>query len=82
MEPKPGRRREGISISARIRTSVRCAKLGTYVTLWFEADYDTGAVRAQAPDELSEVGWFAEDSLPAPLFAPFERLLAGKILAT
>jgi 8-oxo-dGTP diphosphatase len=52
-----------------------------YVTLWFEADYDTGAVRAQALDEVSEVGWFAEDSLPAPLFAPFEQLLAGKVLA-
>jgi 8-oxo-dGTP diphosphatase len=52
-----------------------------YVTLWFEAYYDTGAVRAQAPDEVSEVGWFPEDALPAPLFVPFKRLLAGDLLA-
>jgi hypothetical protein len=31
-----------------------------------------------AADELSEVGWFAWDRLPEPLFLPLRNFLDGK----
>jgi 8-oxo-dGTP diphosphatase len=51
-----------------------------FVTLWFEADYGGGAATIAAADELSEVAWFPRNGLPDPLFAPFERFLAGEVL--
>jgi 8-oxo-dGTP diphosphatase len=51
-----------------------------FVTLWFEAQHVGREPRTAAPDELSEVGWFARGGLPAPLFLPFENFLAGQVL--
>ena len=52
-----------------------------YVTLWFEAEHESGDAVALADDELDEVGWFAETALPEPLFPPLVKLLAGRTLA-
>lgn len=49
-----------------------------YITVWMEADYLSGEAVVNAADEASEVGWFAWDRLPKPLFLPFQNLLDGK----
>jgi 8-oxo-dGTP diphosphatase len=49
-----------------------------YITLWMEASYVAGEPVVNAPDEMSQVGWFAWDALPQPLFLPFQHLLEGK----
>lgn len=52
-----------------------------YVTLWFEAEHESGEAAALAKDELDVVGWFAEDELPEPLFPPLQKLVEGRTLA-
>ncbi len=52
-----------------------------YITLWFEANYVQGGASVKAPDEESEVGWFAWDALPQPLFLPLKHLVEGNIYA-
>jgi 8-oxo-dGTP diphosphatase len=52
-----------------------------YVTLWFEAERESGDAARLADDELDAVGWFHEDALPEPLFPPLVKLLAGRTLA-
>jgi 8-oxo-dGTP diphosphatase len=49
------------------------------LTLWFEADHVAGEPSPE-PSEIAEVGWFSEDELPQPLFAPLRRLLAGQTI--
>lgn len=49
-----------------------------YITLWMEGTYLSGEAVVNAGDEASEVGWFAWDSLPKPLFLPLRSLLDGK----
>lgn len=53
-----------------------------YITLWFQADYVAGEAKLKAPDEESEVGWFALDALPQPLFLPLQHLIEGKTYRT
>ena len=52
-----------------------------YVTLWFEAEHESGEAAPLAADELDAVGWFHEDDLPAPLFPPLLKLLEGRTVA-
>lgn len=49
-----------------------------YVTLWLEAEYGGGEAAVRSPREVTDVGWFRWDRLPAPLFLPLENLLAGR----
>jgi 8-oxo-dGTP diphosphatase len=51
-----------------------------YLTVWFVAESVSGDARLAAPDEMSELGWFAFDDLPEPLFPPLRRLLDGDVL--
>ena len=51
-----------------------------YVTVWMRAEADETASITQEQAEIAAVGWFAPDSLPAPLFPYFENLLAGRSL--
>lgn len=51
-----------------------------YITIWLLAEDFNGEAKVNAPEELSEVAWFAWDSLPTPLFLPFQNLLDGKSL--
>lgn len=53
-----------------------------YITLWFQAAYVAGEAKLKAPDEESEVGWFALDALPQPLFLPLQHLIEGKAYRT
>jgi 8-oxo-dGTP diphosphatase len=48
-----------------------------YVTLWFEAEHESGEPLPLAGEELDAVGWFHEDALPEPLFPPLLNLLEG-----
>jgi len=50
-----------------------------YITLWFNAIYQSGEATCKAPEEESEVGWFRQDDLPQPLFLPLQHLLEGKV---
>jgi len=50
-----------------------------YLTIWFDASYESGEAKLKAPEEESEVGWFKRDALPQPLFLPLQHLLEGNI---
>jgi 8-oxo-dGTP diphosphatase len=45
-----------------------------YITIWMEGE-STGEPVIAAEREVSEIGWFAWDSLPQPLFLPLENLI-------
>ncbi len=47
-----------------------------YVTLWVESRYVSGEARINSAREMSDVGWFPWDKLPAPYFLPLRNLLA------
>jgi 8-oxo-dGTP diphosphatase len=49
-----------------------------YVTIWMEGKYFSGEPAIQAPDELSDFGWFSWEALPEPLFLPLQHLLMGQ----
>lgn len=48
------------------------------ITIWMEGRYIAGTPQVSAAYEMSEVGWYAWDALPRPLFLPFQHLLAGQ----
>lgn len=45
-----------------------------YVTIWLEGR-PTGEPFIAAEKEVEEIGWFAWDTLPEPLFLPLENLI-------
>ena len=45
-----------------------------YITLWLEGT-PIGEPKNVAENEVAEIGWFAWDALPAPLFLPVENLI-------
>jgi 8-oxo-dGTP diphosphatase len=49
-----------------------------YITIWMDAKYAGGVPVVNDVSEMSEVGWCAWDTLPQPLFLPFQHLLAGQ----
>jgi len=46
-----------------------------YVTLWMEGRSVQGEPTIESEREVAEIGWFAWDSLPEPLFLPLENLV-------
>ena len=50
-----------------------------YITVWFDATYESGEAKLKAPEEESEIGWFNREALPQPLFLPLQHLLAGEM---
>jgi len=48
-----------------------------YISIWMDGEPLSGEPRISADYEVAELGWFAWDSLPRPLFLPFENLLKG-----
>ena len=50
------------------------------VTIWFAAAGTSGEATAAAPEEVAEVGWFAWDALPDPLYDSTRAVLTGDSL--
>lgn len=50
-----------------------------YITIWMQGEVESGEAFIAAPDEATEIGWFAWDALPQPLFLPLVHLLAGQV---
>lgn len=46
-----------------------------YITIWMDCTTLPNDPIIAAEDEVAEIGWFAWDSLPIPLFLPLENLL-------
>jgi len=46
-----------------------------YITLWMEGNSISNDPVIAAEDEVAEIGWFAWESLPEPLFLSLENLL-------
>ena len=48
-----------------------------YITIWMKGQYLSGESVVNAAYEMSEVGWFAWNALPEPLFLSLQNLLDG-----
>lgn len=46
-----------------------------YVTLWMQSDWESGDPMITEPDKFIDQGWFDLETLPSPLFLPWEQLL-------
>jgi 8-oxo-dGTP diphosphatase len=46
-----------------------------YITIWMEGNSISNDPVIAAEDEVAEIGWFAWESLPEPLFLSLENLL-------
>lgn len=60
-----------------ITNDVFAAEGRHYITIWMEGRYTGGEPILAAPYEASEIGWFAWNALPTPLFLPLQHLLDG-----
>ena len=66
---------EVVDIHFRAITNDVFAETGRhYITIWLEGESDDEPTIA-AEREVEEIGWFAWDSLPQPLFLPMEHLI-------
>ena len=46
-----------------------------YVTLWMDGMSVKGEPTIESEEEVAEIGWFAWDSLPDPVFLPLKNLV-------
>ena len=46
-----------------------------YISIWMDGKFISGEPAIAAEEEVAEIGWFAWDALPSPLFLPLENLL-------
>jgi len=46
-----------------------------YITVWMEGKSASGEPTIASPDEVEEIGWYAWDALPQPLFLPLANLV-------
>jgi len=46
-----------------------------YITIWMAGKSALGEPTIAAENEAEEIGWYAWDALPSPLFLPWENLL-------
>lgn len=51
-----------------------------YITIWMRAESPEGNPAVIDPSEVADVGWFAADALPTPLFLSLGNLLGGRAL--
>jgi len=51
-----------------------------YVTIWMLSDHDSGQATILEPDKYVDQGWFNFDTLPSPLFLPWQQLLKSEFL--
>lgn len=46
-----------------------------YISIWMDGKSISGEPTIAAEEEVAEIGWFAWDALPSPLFLPLENLV-------
>lgn len=46
-----------------------------YITIFVEADYESGEITNKEPDKCKEWKWFKWNELPTPLFLPIQNLI-------
>jgi 8-oxo-dGTP diphosphatase len=51
-----------------------------YVTIWMVSEYKSGVAKILEPDKCSQQDWFTFDTLPKPLFLPWEQLLKSHFI--
>lgn len=51
-----------------------------YVTIWMLSDYDSGTATILEPNKCIEQDWFDFNTLPSPLFLPWEQLLKSEFI--
>ncbi len=51
-----------------------------YVSVWMLTDYASGEPTITEPDTYVDFGWYDFDSLPAPLFLPWNQLLSSEFI--
>ncbi len=49
-----------------------------YITIFLEADYDSGELKINEPDKTVEIQWCSIDSLPQPLFKPVKSFVENR----
>jgi 8-oxo-dGTP diphosphatase len=50
------------------------------ITVWLTAEWASGKPTITEPDKFIDQKWVTFDSLPAPLFLPWEELLASEFI--
>lgn len=50
------------------------------VTVWVTSDYASGEEKNLEPEKISELKWCTFDSLPNPLFEPWNELLQSEFI--
>lgn len=51
-----------------------------YVTIWMLSDYEAGEATILGPDKYIDQDWFDFDTLPKPLFLPWQQLLKSEFI--
>lgn len=51
-----------------------------YITIWMISDHDEGELVITEPDRYIGADWFDFDSLPEPLFLPWNQLLNSQFI--
>lgn len=51
-----------------------------YVTIWMLSDWESGTEQITEPDKFIEMQWRDFDSLPEPLFLPWQQLLGSQFI--
>lgn len=52
-----------------------------YVTIWITSDWASGEAVIAEPDKFIDIGWYDFNTLPKPLFLPWQQLLQSKFVA-
>ncbi len=51
-----------------------------YVTVWMLSDYKSGDATIMEPDKFVDQEWFSFETLPSPLFLPWNQLLKSEFI--
>ncbi len=51
-----------------------------YVTIWMLSDWKSGKEQITEPDKFIEMQWYDFDTLPEPLFLPWQQLLSSQFI--
>ena len=51
------------------------------VTIWLVSDFISGTPKIMEPHKIEQIQWAGFDSLPQPLFLPWDNLLKSEFIA-